>query len=81
MMAGNCWSIKRDLNNIEHDNQKKGKNYHCSYVCEGFISAVNLLYHLMKILVGIGVYSIVIFLKTCYCKKSISQQADQYSWV
>ena len=59
MMAENCWSIKRDLINIEHD--KKEKFYHSSYVHESFISVFSLLNDLMKILVGLSIFSCVIF--------------------
>ena len=38
MMADYYWSIKRDLNNIEHDNQKREKIDQSSYVHKGFIS-------------------------------------------
>ena len=62
MMANYYWSIKRDLNNIEHDNQEREKIfYHNSYVHEGFIAAISLLNVLMKIVVGI--FNLV-FLKT-----------------
>ena len=27
MIADNCWSIKRDLNNIEHDRQSSKRNF------------------------------------------------------
>ena len=40
MMAEYCCSIKRQLNNIEHDNQKRENFYHSFYVHKGFISAV-----------------------------------------
>ena len=69
-------SIKRDLNNIEYDNQEREKFYHSSYVHEGFISAVSLLNDLMKIFVGLGTFNCVIFNDLgfdCYCKNSISQ--------
>ena len=43
MVVDYCWSIKRDSNNIEHDNQERGKFYLGSYVHEGFIPTVSLL--------------------------------------
>ena len=52
MMADYCWSIKRDLNNIEQDRYSRKKKI--SIVYDGFISAVSLLNDLMKILVGLG---------------------------
>ena len=43
VMANYCWTIKRDLNYIEHDRkQRKRTFYHISYVLEGFISTVSL---------------------------------------
>ena len=74
MMANYCWSIKRDINNFEHDNRENF--YHSSYVHEGFISAVSLLNDLMKILVGLGIFNRAIFKNLgsdCYFKNSISQ--------
>ena len=72
MMADNYWSIKRDLNNIEHDRQsRKRKFYHSSYVQEGFSFAVGLLNDLMKILVRLGKFNRVIFKDLgfgCFCK-------------
>ena len=76
MMVDYNWSIKRDLNNIEHDNKEKQLFYHSSYVHKGFISAVSLLNDLMIILVGLGISNHVIFKELgsdCYCKSSISQ--------
>ena len=64
MIADYCWSIKRDLINIEHNKQsRKNFFYHSSYVHEGFNSAVSLLNDLMKYLLVLE-YSIVLFLKT-----------------
>ena len=60
-MADYCWSIKRDLNNIEHDNQEREKFYHSSYVHKSFISSVSLSNNLMEILVGLGIFNRVIF--------------------
>ena len=37
MMADYSWNIKRNLDNIEHDNQEREKFYHSSYVYDGFI--------------------------------------------
>ena len=76
MMADYCWYIKRNLNNIEHDNQERENVYHSFHVHEGFISAVSLLNDLMKILVGLGMFNHVIFKDLgpdCYCKNSIFQ--------
>ena len=76
MMTDYYWSIKRDLNNIGHDNQEREKFYHSSYVYQGFISAVSLLNDLMKILIGLGIISSVIlkYLRSdCSCNNSISQ--------
>ena len=42
-------------------NQEREIFYHTSYVYEGFISAVSLLNDLIKILVGLGILSRVIF--------------------
>ena len=72
MIANYCWSIKRNLNNIEHDRQSRNR----SYVHEGFISAASLLNDLIKILVGLDIFNHVIFndlRSDCYCKNSISQ--------
>ena len=63
MVSDYRWSIKRDLNNIEHDNQEREHFYHSFYVHEGFIFVVCLLNDLMKILVGLGIFNIFIFLK------------------
>ena len=60
MMPDLCWSVKRDLNNTEHDNQERENSQHSSYVQEGFISAVSLLNHLMKIL-GLVNFNRIIF--------------------
>ena len=60
MMADYRWNIKRDLNNIEHDNQER-KFYHSSNIHESFISAVSLWNDLMKIFVGLGTFSCIIF--------------------
>ena len=46
------------------DNQERENFYHSSYVHEGFISAVSLSNDLMKILLGLGIFNRVIFLKT-----------------
>ena len=76
MMTDFSWSIKSVLNNIKHDNQEREKFYHSPYAHEGFISAVSLLNDLMKILIGIGIFTRVIFKDLgsgCYCKNSISQ--------
>ena len=58
------------------DNQDREKNYHSSYVHEGFISAVNLLNDLMKINASLGIFNHVITKDLgsdhC-CKNSISQ--------
>ena len=73
MMAVCRWTIKRDLNNIEHNNQKREIFYHSSYVHLGFIFAVCLLKDLMKILVGLGIFSPVIFKdlgSDCYSRNS-----------
>ena len=43
MMADDCWSIKRNLNDIEHDNQER-ENFHRSYVHKGSIFAVKRFY-------------------------------------
>ena len=43
------------------DNQEREHFYHSSYVHEGFISTVSLLNDLMKILVGLGIFSHAIF--------------------
>ena len=62
MMADSGWSIKMNLNNIEHDRQLgKRKYYLSSYVHEAFISAVSLLNDFVKILVGFGIFNRVIF--------------------
>ena len=56
------------------DNQEGENFYHSSY--EGFISAVSLLNDLMKIFVGLAIFSRVIFKDLgfdCYCKNSISK--------
>ena len=37
MMADYCGSIKRDLNNIEYDNQERKNSFHSFYDHEGFI--------------------------------------------
>ena len=58
------------------NNQEREKNYHNSYVHDGFISAVSLLNDLMKILVGLGMFNRVICKDSgsdYYCKNSISQ--------
>ena len=58
------------------NNQKRKKFYHSSYVHKGFISAINLLNDLMKILVGLGIFNRVIFKdlrSDCHCKNSISK--------
>ena len=60
-MADYCWSIKRGLTDIEHENQEGENFYHSSSVHRGFISAVSLLNDLMKILVGLGIFSRDIF--------------------
>ena len=76
MMPDYCWSIKKDLNNIKHDRQSRENLYHSSNVHEGFISAVNFLKDLMKILVGFGIFNRVIFEDLgfdCYCNNSIRQ--------
>ena len=76
MMADFYWSIKKDLNNIDNDNQEREKFYHWPYVHEGFISAVSLWNDLMKILVGLGIFNRVVFKSIGsgrYCKNSISQ--------
>ena len=56
------------------DNQKRENIYHCSVVHEGFISAVSLLNDLMKILVGLGIFTRVTYFKTLgsdyYCKQT-----------
>ena len=49
LMADYCWSIERDLHNIDQDNQKRENFYRGSYVHEVFIFAVSLLNDLMKI--------------------------------
>ena len=60
--ADYCWTINRDLNKIEPDRQsRKRKFYHNSYVHKGFISAVDELNDLMKILAGLGIFDHVIF--------------------
>ena len=56
MMADFCRSIKRDLNDIEHDNQERENFCHGSDVHGGFISTVRLLNDLMKNLLAL-VYS------------------------
>ena len=61
MMADYCWSIKSDLNNIEHDNQERENFYHSSYVHERFTSVVSLLNDLTKIIVGLDIFNRVIF--------------------
>ena len=76
MVADNRWSIKKDSNNIEHDNQEIENFYYSSDVHEGFISALHLSNDLMKILVGIDIFNRVTFKdlgSDCYCKNSISQ--------
>ena len=54
------WTIIRDLNIIEDDNQERDF-YHSSCYYEGFISAVSLLNDLMKIIAGLGIFTRVIF--------------------
>ena len=82
MMADYCWSIKRDLNNIENDKQSRKRKSLPYFLCPlGFISAVSLLNDLMKILVGLGVFNRVISKDLgsgYFCKNSISLLADQY---
>ena len=64
IMADYCSSIKRDLNNIEHERQsRKIDFYHSSHVYEVFLSSISLLNDLRV--------NLIIF-KT-YCKNSISQ--------
>ena len=72
MMPDYCYSIKRDLNNIENNNQVREKFCDSSFLHEGFISAVSLLNDFMKILVGLGIVNHVIFKdfgSDCYGKK------------
>ena len=54
MMADYCLSIKIDT-------QERENLYHSSYVHEGYIPAVSLFNHLMKILVSHGIFKHVIF--------------------
>ena len=80
MVADNCLSIKRDLNNIEYDRQSRKRKFFY-HVHDGFISAVSLLNDLMKILVGLGIFSCVISKdlgSRCYRKNCISYSADKY---
>ena len=69
-------SIKRDSNNIEHDNQERENFYHSCYVKEGFISVVSLLNDLLKVLIGLDAFNRFIFKdieSDCHCKNRISQ--------
>ena len=61
-MVDYCWSIKKDLNDIEHDKQSREKFFFFpnSNIHKGFINAVSLFNDLIKIL-GLGIFSIVIF--------------------
>ena len=45
------------------DNQERENFYYSSYVQDSFISIVSLLNDLMKILVGLGIFNRVIFLR------------------
>ena len=59
------------------DNQEKRNFYLCSYIHEGFISAVSLLNDLMKILIDFSIFNCVIFKdleSDCFCKNSISHR-------
>ena len=57
------------------DNQERENFCHNSYVHEGFISAVNLLNVLMKIFVGLGIFTLIVFKdlgSDCNCENDIS---------
>ena len=64
MMSDYCWDIKRDLNNLEHDNQEKENSYHSSYVYEGFISVLFAYEFIWWKCLLVLVCAIVYFLKT-----------------
>ena len=74
MITDNRKSIKRNLNNIEHNDQEKEKKYHSSYVHEGVISTISLFDDLIKILVSLGIFSHGVFKDLgllSYCKNII----------
>ena len=76
IMADNCWSIKSDLNNVEHDRQSRKRNFLPLFLCLRRFYFCCLLKDLMKILVGPGIFYHVIFKDVgsdCYGKNSILQ--------
>ena len=65
------------------DNQERENFFFCSYVHEGFISAVSLWNYLMKILVDLGIFNHVIFKvlgSNCYCKKCFFNKQTKNVW-